>query len=789
MIKSKKNLAIVLLAMVMAVACMFAVVAVNSNTAKADGKTFEMEGASIRYEEPTGMRFAAMVDATTYQEVIDSDNKVFGAIILPNDYLDGVGELTNHATQLNGIKYNTREGLLGVEKNGGYRISYSLSNVQYGNYNRDFFGIVYIKTTVEGTASYEYASVVDGNNVRSVAEVALADYDSADDIEKLDLYNYIFKSEYLAANPTDKDGEPDAIAYAEAQVEALTAFESASANIPQADAVAYVNYADIKTAKTEYAKLGDKAKALVATDYANVVACESALANVDGRVFGDAGMTADLYTQDTNDGNAKASVATSVITASSNTAGQDDYVYAGELGNMIKLSITKGSNGNWAINAHFDKIADAMVATGAESVSFYLYSNNAFVAKQIHVGTYWDPFYYETVNPGWLKITYTLDQVNTIVNKRNAICSDGTFKNTDGNTAEYWISDFFLSVEDETKVWGASFDASKFAYVDNGWANTTNATTRTLLDGRMQHKGLGDYVYTGEYGSLVKIVAEKKTGASDSNWAVKFPVSEVQTAMVNAGADYVEMYVYNNSTNRAVVDFGGFTDLGHYGKVYNFASGWNVVQLTLAEINSIVEEDRCWIGKNNVDTTEIWVSDFTLCKIDAEENANRVLGDLGMLSAFQTGSLKDSGNNQRNTVRALAQYVSKDTELKGQGDYTYKGEYGALIKITIPERGNWAMKYDFAAAKKALEETGAESVTIYVYQNNSFDQEYLEFGTAWVGWYGKVNKGWNSITLTSSQLDTIINNGSLVLSDCTFDGQSATTAEYWVSDFFLNIPA
>ena len=47
MIKSKKNLAIVLLAIVMAVACMFAVVAVNSNTAKADGKTFEMEGASI----------------------------------------------------------------------------------------------------------------------------------------------------------------------------------------------------------------------------------------------------------------------------------------------------------------------------------------------------------------------------------------------------------------------------------------------------------------------------------------------------------------------------------------------------------------------------------------------------------------------------------------------------------------------------------------------------------------------------------------------------------------------
>ena len=778
MTKTKRNLFVALLAVVMAFACLLTA-NFSFNSAKADTgtQTFVMKGAGIRFDEPTGIRFTATVDATTYQTVTESNDKVFGAIILPNDYLDGIDTITNHVTQLDGIKYNTKEGLLGLPVDGGYEVSYSIAQIQYGNYNRDFYCLIYIKTGEGATATYEYATVVGGNNVRSVSEVAEGYYPNAEVEEKQDLLNFIFKAEYLAANPTNRDGETLANEYTETQITALNNFEKAVAEIPEEN-VAYIDVLAINTAKTEYAKLGEKAKSLIGNSYQTVLDAENALKNADGRIFGDAGMTASLYTQDTNDGNAKSTVSTSVITKESNTAGQDGYVYAGELGNMIKLSLTKGSNGNWAINAQFDKVLAVMKATGIESVTFYIYSNNAVDVKQIHVGSYWNGFSYETVNPGWKTITYTLEQVESIVAKRNAICSDGTFKN-DITTAELWISDFFLNIDDETKVWGSNFGTSKFT--KPSWGYGTNYAQATLLDGRLNHKGLGDYVYTGEYGSLVKITV---TGAGDMNWALAFPADEVRAAMVAADADYVEMYVYNNSANRPLVDFGGFADLSHFADSYKFASGWNVVQLTLAEIDSMISAGRTWIGHNNVTDTEIWVSDFTLCKID--ENSNRVLGELDMISAFQTDSVKDQYNIERNVDGATAQYVSKNMVLKGHDDYTYNGEYGDLIKVSVvkKDKGRWAMEYDFAAAKQALDETGAESVTLYIYDNSEIAR------TIYVGLYTttiKFTKGWNMIVFTLEDIENAISFGSMFWSEEGLGDN--TTAEYWVSDFFLNMPA
>lgn len=199
MARTKRNLIIALLAVVMV--CLLTV-GFNFNGAKVDAgdagtQTFVMKGAGIRFDEPTGIRFTATVDETTYQEVTTSSDKVFGAIILPNDYLVGIDTITNHVTQLEGIKYNTKEGLLGLPVAGGYEVSYSLAQINYGNYNRDFYCLIYIKTGEGTTATYDYATVVEGNNVRSVSEVAEGYYPDAEVGEKQDLLNFILRLNIL----------------------------------------------------------------------------------------------------------------------------------------------------------------------------------------------------------------------------------------------------------------------------------------------------------------------------------------------------------------------------------------------------------------------------------------------------------------------------------------------------------------------------------------------------------------------------------------------------------------
>ena len=789
MIKIKRNLSIAILSVIMAVAFIFAI-GFNLKEAKADTPTFEMEGAWIRFDEPTGIRFTAIVDAKTYQSVIDSEDKVFGGIILPNDYLGEIGEITNHVTQLGGIDYNSREGLLGTEDGDEYRLSYSITEIQYGNYNRDFYGSIYIKTGTGSTATYQYATAVADNNIRNVASVAQGYYVEAEEEEKADLLNFIFKAEYLGAHPTDSEGEPYADAYATSQINSISGFYDAVAALPATENIAYKDYSNIKSAKENYGDLGAKGQALVAGEYRAVLTKEGVLSGVEGRIFGDYGMTADLYTQDTGDANALSTVTTSVIAKNSNVAGQSGYVYKGELGNLIKFDLDKGSNGNWAVNAQFDKVLAVMTATEIGSVSFYIYSNNTF-NPTIHVGTYWNPFYYESIKPGWKKITYTLAQVESIVNKRNAICSDGTFKDS-AVEAELWISDFFLSVDDSgsigsNKVWGTDFDGAKFTKVDNGWANTTISTTATLLD-RVEYQGLDGYVYGGEYGRLVKIIADAAN--NDSNWALSFPATEVQTAMTAAGADYVEMRVYNNSSNTVKVNFGGWPDVGQNGKEYRFNSGWNVVHLSLAEIGYMVAGTdgekawKQWIGHNNVGSAELWITDFTLLD---NETSGRVWA-MDSRAYSLGGSNKDKYDIERNVAGATAEYVSADTRLEGRDGYVYNGEYGSLVKINMEkkdvEKGkHWAIKYYFAEAKAAMESSGATSVTLHIYANK-FNNEYIMFGSQWVI-YQKLSAGWNTISFTKAQIDTIVSYGALICSDGDGMG-SATEAECWVSDFFLN---
>lgn len=205
----RRSLKILTLALVMA--CSFGASAIVLVSAGSES-VFKTNGASVRVSEPTGLRFETLVDKTTYEDVINDSNKSLGAFIIPKDYLESasITEITDHKTQFDGLTYLEKENITGSQTdaedaNSDYVLKYSIVNLHYYNYNRDFFGMFYIKTTDGSSATYQYATATDGNNERSIAYVANKAVENGVGSEAdADIaYFFAIKADYLKNNPYD----------------------------------------------------------------------------------------------------------------------------------------------------------------------------------------------------------------------------------------------------------------------------------------------------------------------------------------------------------------------------------------------------------------------------------------------------------------------------------------------------------------------------------------------------------------------------------------------------------
>ena len=203
----KRGLKLLLLAIVMTFS--FGLSAIVG--ASADGeRTFAMAGASVRTNEPTGLRFEATVDKTTYESVLNDSNKTFGAFILPKDYLEAaeITEITDHEAQFKAknLKYLNREDITGSMSGEGsntnYILKYSIVDLHYYNYNRTFFGLFFIKTGDGDAATYEYATVNGANNERSIAYVSNAAIEHEEIVDET-AYKFALKAAYLGVNGYD----------------------------------------------------------------------------------------------------------------------------------------------------------------------------------------------------------------------------------------------------------------------------------------------------------------------------------------------------------------------------------------------------------------------------------------------------------------------------------------------------------------------------------------------------------------------------------------------------------
>lgn len=196
-----------LLALAVITACCFGISAASAFAA--EGETKAMNGASIRTNEPTGLRFEAVVDAATYDSAI-ADGKSFGAFILPKDYLTAanITAITNHKDQFTAVeKYLEKEDVAGELKGSVYTLKYSIADLHYYNYNRVFVGMFFIKTVgADNAVSYQYFTVNAANNERSVAFVAKAAVENGSEVPDI-AYDFLIAAKYLEVNGYDSTKE------------------------------------------------------------------------------------------------------------------------------------------------------------------------------------------------------------------------------------------------------------------------------------------------------------------------------------------------------------------------------------------------------------------------------------------------------------------------------------------------------------------------------------------------------------------------------------------------------
>lgn len=251
-----------LLALAVITACCFGISAASAFAADGETKT-AMNGASIRTIEPTGLRFEAVVDKTTYESVTaENSGKSFGAFILPKDYLTkaNITEITNHKEQFAAPtveKYLEKEDIEGELKDSVYTLKYSIADLHYYNYNRDFVGMFFIKTVgADNTVSYQYFTVNAKNNERSVAFVAKAAIENASEVPDA-AYNFAIAAKYLEANPCNsaeeeptkkKEAETFVTANKEGFKTAYTAIKAAA----DIESISLTDEAKITAARTAY---------------------------------------------------------------------------------------------------------------------------------------------------------------------------------------------------------------------------------------------------------------------------------------------------------------------------------------------------------------------------------------------------------------------------------------------------------------------------------------------------------------------------------------------------------
>lgn len=174
--------------------CLCAGMALSLSPMKANADSITsfvmVDGASVRYSTPTGIRYSATIDASEY-EALTAKNATFCMVIMPYDYVEDYAADINEDTLFNEDFYwwqgkseamaddgsqvevvHFETNTLGeVREDGKYWFQCALTNLNANNYHREFIARAYVKVTEGGNTTYTFTPENE-TNIRSVAYVS-----------------------------------------------------------------------------------------------------------------------------------------------------------------------------------------------------------------------------------------------------------------------------------------------------------------------------------------------------------------------------------------------------------------------------------------------------------------------------------------------------------------------------------------------------------------------------------------------------------------------------------------
>ncbi len=146
-----------------------------------------LTGASVRYGQPTGLRFISNIEGLDTVRNVGATYKAY-TLIAPIDYVNAAADFTPQALEAAGKTYLNIELTAGsyvddgsIYQEGATLFNAAIVNIKPGNYNREFAARSYVIITyASGATETIYSDFSATDNVRSVKNVAQACLDTND---------------------------------------------------------------------------------------------------------------------------------------------------------------------------------------------------------------------------------------------------------------------------------------------------------------------------------------------------------------------------------------------------------------------------------------------------------------------------------------------------------------------------------------------------------------------------------------------------------------------------------
>lgn len=166
-----------------------------------------LPGASVRLNDPTGLRFDTEIKKSTLDTLLKADNVTvkIGTLIAPTKYVKAVGTFTADAldTYKNeqgfafdpyiNVPFDTNVYKFLEETDTAYTFSGAVANLFESNYNLAYSAVGYLTITVGDLSVTFYSDYIEQDHSRTIASVARDAYNDRADVQSEDYPYYVGK--------------------------------------------------------------------------------------------------------------------------------------------------------------------------------------------------------------------------------------------------------------------------------------------------------------------------------------------------------------------------------------------------------------------------------------------------------------------------------------------------------------------------------------------------------------------------------------------------------------------